>query len=115
MSREWRDPEGFESNALDPSLHFFICFIYLCIGIVICVYERVCVCVCCWVVGGGGVRRVGAEGWGVCRHQDGAIEVAVTVAQFVFWSVLPRFLFGCFGRAGGELRAASCQQSAGGH
>lgn len=40
-----------------------------------------------WVV----VEVVESEGWGLrdlCRHQDGAIQVAVAVAGTVVWAVL---------------------------
>ena len=64
-------------------------FIYLLNMCVCCV----CVCVCLGVqliVGGGGG---GVRGWGlrrVCRHQDGAIQVAVAVTGAAVWAVLTR-------------------------
>ncbi len=38
--------------------------------------------------GGGGVRGWGMRG--VCRHQDGAIQVAVALTEAVVWAVLTR-------------------------
>lgn len=43
--------------------------------------------------GGSGGGSGGVRGWGlrgVCRHQDGAIQVAVAVTGSVVWAVLTR-------------------------
>ena len=69
-----------------------------------------CVCLGVWLAVGGGVGG-GVRGWGLrgaCRIQDGAIQVALAVTRL---GCVDSLLSGCFGRAGGQLRAASCQQS----
>lgn len=60
----------------------------------------------------GGLRvGMGVGGGGFCRHQDGAIQVALAVNGSVVRAVFDSLLSGCCGLAGGQLRVSSCQQS----
>lgn len=77
------------SPDIDSSLHFFFLVIYLFLGFVGCVHV-----LCVWFLVGSWLWVVvESRGWGLrglCRHQDGAIQVAVAVAVTgtVAWAVL---------------------------
>lgn len=73
---------------IDSSLHFFLGYLF------ISRFCWTCACApCVWFLVGSWLWVVVVEwgGWGLrglCRHQDGAIQVAVAVTGTVVWAVL---------------------------